>query len=51
MKRFKVAFTGFVYVEAETEAEAFEKAQNGDTVYEETEFQIPEKVKNFKVEV
>ena len=36
MKKYKVKYSGFIYVEAEDPAEAIEKAIEGDTVYEET---------------
>ena len=39
MKKYKVPFTGFAYVEAESEAEAFEYAQDGNTIYEEQEWE------------
>ena len=47
MKKYKVPFTGFAYVEAESEAEALEYALNGNTIYEEQEWEDAKEVSEF----
>ena len=47
MKKYKVPFTGFAYVEAESEAEALECAQYGNTIYEEQEWEDAKEVSEF----
>lgn len=37
MRKWKVKFEGFAYVEADTEDEAIELYDNGETIYEEFE--------------
>lgn len=44
MKKYKLPFHGFVYVEAENEDEALEKADDGETVYGEKEWEPAEEV-------
>lgn len=51
MERWKVEFNGFAYVEAESEDEAIEKYQSGDTVYEENEVGEVTTVDEFFVEI
>lgn len=48
--KYKVSFSGFAYVEAETAEEAKELFQNGETVYEETAIDSTEAVDEFFVE-
>lgn len=50
MKKFKVTFAGFTYVEAESESEAIEKAQDGDTIYEEQKWEDALEVPAFIVD-
>lgn len=50
MKKFKVPYTGFVYVNADTPDEAREEADLGGAIYEETEFGEPEEIDEFCVE-
>lgn len=47
MARYKVCYSGFVYVEAEDETEALELAQDGMTIYEEMEWEDPEEIDDF----
>ncbi len=49
--RYKVSFSGFVYIEAESPTEEFEMAQDDCTVYEEKEFSAPEEIDEFYVEL
>lgn len=49
MKKYKLPFHGFVYVEAEDEGQALDKADNGETVYEEQEWDPTEEVDEFGV--
>lgn len=49
--KYKVSFSGFAYVEAETAEEAKELFQNGETVYEETAIDSTEAVDEFFVEL
>ncbi len=49
--KYKVPFSGFVYVEAESSAEAFEMAQDDCTIYEEKEFSAPEEIDEFFIEL
>lgn len=37
MKKYKVEYSGFVYINAENEAEAIEKYEDDQTVYRECE--------------
>ncbi len=50
MKKWRIEFRGFGYVEADTEEEAREMFENGETVYEETEQDEPKEVDEFIVE-
>jgi hypothetical protein len=50
MKKYKVPFTGFAYVEAESEAEALEYARDGNTIYEEQEWEDAKEVSEFFVD-
>lgn len=49
MRKYKVPFTGFVYVEADSPDDARECADGSDTVYEEMEFGDPEEVEDFVI--
>jgi len=49
--RYKVSFSGFAYVEADSKEEAEEKALDGETVYEETEIVQTEEVDEFTVRI
>jgi len=51
MARYKVEFSGFAYVEAESGDVAIEKYQSGDTVYEENEVGEVVTVDEFFVEI
>lgn len=51
MRKYKVPFSGFVYVEADSPGDARGCAVDGDTVYEETEFGEPEEIDDFFVEI
>lgn len=48
--KYKVLFNKWVYVEADDEEEALEKAADGDTVYEEEEPLEAEEVEDFYVD-
>lgn len=50
MKKWKIEFRGFAYVEADTEDEAKELLENGETVYDETEQDDPVEVEEFIIE-
>ena len=49
--KYKVPFNGFVYVEADSPEEATSMAEDGDTIYEETDYGHPCEVEDFTVEV
>ena len=49
MKKYKVEFSGFVYVEAEDEEDAKEKYNDGETIYEESEVNSVKQVSDFHV--
>ena len=49
MNRYKICYSGFVYVEAEDEREALELAQDGMTIYDEMEQEDVEEVDDFDV--
>lgn len=49
MNKYKLPFHGFVYVEAENEGEALDKADNDESVYEEREWDPAEEVDEFGV--
>lgn len=49
--KYKVPYTGFAYVEADSPDEALEAAQSGDTAYEETDYGDPVEVDEFTVEI
>lgn len=49
MAKWKVEFNGFAYVEADTQEEANEKYDSGDTVYEESFPSDPEEIEEFEV--
>lgn len=51
MRRFKVEFKGFAYIEAHTEGEAIEKLYNDDCAYTEFEEPIVVEVEEFEVEL
>ncbi len=51
MKKYKVSFSGFVYVEAESLDDAFEMARNDDVVYEEKDFLCAEEVDEFFITI
>ena len=48
--KYKIPFTGFAYVEADSPEEALDLAEGGDTFYEETEFENPVEVDEFTIE-
>ena len=48
--KYKVIFNKWVYVEADSEDEAMDKAAYGDTVYEEEELMAATEVDEFFVE-
>jgi len=50
MKKWKIEFRGFSYVEAETEDEAKEMFENSETIYDETEQDSPVEVDEFIIE-
>ena len=50
MKKYKVPFTGFAYVEAESEAEALDYALYGNTIYEEQNWEDAKEVSEFLVD-
>nr|DAE46730.1 MAG TPA: Protein of unknown function (DUF1381) [Caudoviricetes sp.] len=47
--KYTVAFTGFHYVEADSEEEAMEKVDDDDTVYSEYSYKDPVEVDEFTV--
>ncbi len=47
--KYKVPFSGFVYVEAESSTEALEMAQDDCTIYEEKEFSAPKEIDKFYI--
>jgi hypothetical protein len=49
MSKYKVPFSGFVYVEAEDKDEALDMAQDGDAIYEETNWEHAVLVDDFTV--
>lgn len=49
--RFKVNFTGFAYVEAESEDEAIDKFNSGDDVYKEYEADSVEEVSDYLIHI
>lgn len=49
MKRYKIPFSGFVYVEADSEEDANEALDCEDIIYEEREFEDPQEVKEFEI--
>ena len=51
MRRYKVEFKGFAYIEAHTEGEAIEKLYDDDCVYTELEEPIAVEVEEFEVEL
>lgn len=51
MKKYKVKYSGFVYVMANNEYEALDMAQDGDTVYEESEWEHATLVGDFCVDL
>lgn len=50
MAKFKVEFSGFVYVEAESKDEAMDKWSNEDFVYREENPEVAYEVDEFEVE-
>lgn len=48
--KYKVTFSGFAYVEANSEEEAIELYQNDETVYAEQQVDLVETVDAFDVE-
>lgn len=51
MKKWKIEFRGYAYVEADTEDEAKEMFENGVTMYDETEQDKPVEVAEFEIEL
>jgi hypothetical protein len=51
MKKYKVYFSGFAYVEADSHDEAIEQWRNGEAVYEEFEDEGSDEVDEFVVGV
>lgn len=51
MKKYKVKYSGFVYVMANNADEALDMAQDGDTVYEESEWEHAILVGDFCVDL
>ena len=49
--RFKVNFTGFAYVEADSEDEAIDKFNSGDEVYKEYEADSAEEVSDYLINI
>ncbi len=49
--KYKVPFSGFVYVEAKSSTEAFEMAQDDCTIYEEKKFSAPEEIDEFYIKL
>ncbi len=49
MSNYKVVYKGFACVIADSEKEAIEKAQDGDTVFEEQKFTKAIKVDTFNI--
>lgn len=49
MSKYKICYSGFVYVEAEDERDALELAQDGMTIYDEMEWEDVEEVDDFDV--
>ena len=50
MAKFKVEFTGFVYVEADTKEEAIDKWEDGDYIYKEENPEEAYEVDEFEIE-
>ncbi len=51
MGKYKVEYSGFAYVDADSEDEANDKYEMGDTVYEESGIDSTEEVDEFTVEM
>lgn len=51
MKKYKVNYSGFVYVEASSESEAKTKYEDGDSRYEESWIDSIEEVSEFMVDM
>ena len=51
MGKYKVTYSGFSYVEADSEEDAINMAQDGVIVYEETEWEQAEEVDEFEIYV
>lgn len=49
MKKYKVPFSGFCYVEADSPEEARELAEDDDAVYSQQDWGDPEEVEDFYV--
>ena len=49
--KYRVDFSGFAYVEADSQSEALDKYENSDTVYEESEASHPVEVDEFTVDL
>lgn len=51
MKKYKVEYKGFIYVEAEDSEEAIEKAIDGDIVYDDINYYIACEVDDFVITI
>ena len=49
--KYRVDFSGFAYVEADSPAEALDKYENDDTLYEESKVYDPVEVDEFTVDL
>lgn len=49
--RFKVNFTGFAYVDADSEDEAIDKFNCGDEIYQEYEVDSAEEVSDYLINI
>lgn len=50
MSKYRVDFTGFVYVEADSPEEALDIAQDGEGIYEEQNWEHAQEIDDFIVE-